>query len=169
MPTYRSKSTKSCSFGRSRTCLNEITRDDVMIWTDVPTKWWRVRYRHRFRTGAKHPLCKTVKDTRKVPWKYSNGSSLEKANSHVRVHQKWIGLAVEIPWAQGIIVIEPAGSPLDNLHTVHHGKSYIGLMKSQPQSLYIFCCIYMWWGSVSSAFSFVSASNYFDNVIMEMA
>jgi hypothetical protein len=51
MPTYRSKSTKSCSFGTSRTCLNEMARDDVMIWTHVPTKWWRVRY--RFRTGAK--------------------------------------------------------------------------------------------------------------------
>jgi hypothetical protein len=39
MPSYPSKSTKSCSFGTSRTCLNEMTRDDVMIWTHVPTKW----------------------------------------------------------------------------------------------------------------------------------
>jgi hypothetical protein len=28
MPTYRSKSTKSCSFGTSWTCLNEMVRDD---------------------------------------------------------------------------------------------------------------------------------------------
>jgi hypothetical protein len=38
MPTYRSKSTKSCSFGTSRTYLNEMARDDVMLWTQVPTK-----------------------------------------------------------------------------------------------------------------------------------
>jgi hypothetical protein len=43
MPTYRSKSTKSCSVGTSRTCLNEMAPDDVMIWMHVPTKWWHVR------------------------------------------------------------------------------------------------------------------------------
>jgi hypothetical protein len=25
--------------------------------THVPTKWWRVRYRYRFRAGAKLPYC----------------------------------------------------------------------------------------------------------------
>jgi hypothetical protein len=41
LPTYRIKSTKSYSFGTSRTCLNEVTRDDVMIWTHVglPTNY----------------------------------------------------------------------------------------------------------------------------------
>jgi hypothetical protein len=32
LPTYRSKSTKSCSFGTSRTCLDEMARDDGMIF-----------------------------------------------------------------------------------------------------------------------------------------
>jgi hypothetical protein len=30
-------------------------REMIMIWMHVPTKWWRVRYRYRFRTGAKPP------------------------------------------------------------------------------------------------------------------
>jgi hypothetical protein len=36
MSTYRSKSTKSCSFGTSRTNLNEMARDDVMIGPTYP-------------------------------------------------------------------------------------------------------------------------------------
>jgi hypothetical protein len=49
MPTCRSKSQNHTS----QTCLDEMTRDDVMIWTHVPTKWWRLCY--RFRTDAKPP------------------------------------------------------------------------------------------------------------------
>jgi hypothetical protein len=36
---------------------SETTKDDVTTLTHVPTKWWRVRYRYRFRAGAKLPYC----------------------------------------------------------------------------------------------------------------
>jgi hypothetical protein len=40
MTTYRSKSTKSYSFETSRTCLNEMTRDYVMIWMHESFSYW---------------------------------------------------------------------------------------------------------------------------------
>jgi hypothetical protein len=38
MPTYRSKSTKSCSFRMSQTCLNEMTRDESWFGRTYPQR-----------------------------------------------------------------------------------------------------------------------------------
>jgi hypothetical protein len=98
MPTYRSTSTKSCSFGTSRTCLNEMTRDDVITpqllaesspnllsWRYLmrihyifPGFLWRRdldarttkwwRVRYHYRSGAKPPYCLRRKRVKRLLW-----------------------------------------------------------------------------------------------------